>query len=107
MTSATSLLHKKRKLFLLGFKKKCFTGGPIKDATTTAAPTSADPTTPAPSANYTTVAPTTIALTTRRVTFRSLLNTFTSDFLDLSSAAFRNRASMIKGQVSLTLRIKP
>ncbi|XP_023287023.1 salivary glue protein Sgs-3-like [Seriola lalandi dorsalis] len=62
---------------------------------TTAAPTTAEP----PTSNPTTAASTTAALTTRRVTFRSLLNTFTSDLLDTSSAAFTNRASMIKGQL--------
>ncbi|XP_071315248.1 mucin-1-like [Trachinotus anak] len=93
---------------------------PVSNAATTVAPTTANPTTVAPTSSNpttaapttlnpttaasttvatTTVAPTTIALTTRRVTFRSLLNTFTSDLLDTSSAAFRNRASMIKRQL--------
>ncbi|GLD72697.1 cell wall protein DAN4-like protein, partial [Lates japonicus] len=63
--------------------------------TTTTAPTSTSSTT----ATSTTAAPTTLALTTRRVVFRSVLDTFTSDLANPSSAAFKNRASMIKGQL--------
>ncbi|XP_022616511.1 salivary glue protein Sgs-3-like [Seriola dumerili] len=76
------------------------TVAPTTSNPSTAAPTTSNPSTDAPTtSNPSTAAPTTAALTTRRVTFRSLLNTFTSDLLDTSSAAFTNRASMIKGQL--------
>ncbi|XP_023286991.1 mucin-5AC-like [Seriola lalandi dorsalis] len=76
------------------------TAVPTTSNPSTAAPTTSNPSTAAPTtSNPSTAAPTTAALTTRRVTFRSLLTTFTSDLLDTSSAAFTNRASMIKGQL--------
>ncbi|XP_023286990.1 salivary glue protein Sgs-3-like [Seriola lalandi dorsalis] len=76
------------------------TAAPTTSNPSTAAPTTSNPSTAAPTTSKpSTAAPTTAALTTRRVTFRSLLTTFTSDLLDTSSAAFTNRASMIKGQL--------
>ncbi|KAL7374772.1 hypothetical protein ABVT39_006818 [Epinephelus coioides] len=63
---------------------------PTTAATTTAAPTTSPPTT---------AATTTVALITIRVTFRSLQSTFTTDLLNPSSTAFKQRAAMIKGQL--------
>ncbi|XP_070786326.1 transcription initiation factor TFIID subunit 12-like [Enoplosus armatus] len=74
--------------------------GPLPAAITTVAPTTVAPATAKPTtAKPTTAAATTVALITRSVTFRSLQSTFTSDLLNSSSAAFRNRASMIKTQL--------
>ncbi|XP_018546056.1 gamete and mating-type specific protein A-like [Lates calcarifer] len=76
------------------------TAAPTTSKSTTAAPTTSKSTTAAPTTSKsTTAAPTTLALTTRRVVFRSVLDTFTSDLANPSSAAFKNRASMIKGQL--------
>ena len=85
-----------------------FTASPVSAITTapttakpkTAAPTTAKPKTAAPTtARPATTAPTTIALITKRVTFRSVQNTFTIDLLNPSSAAYKARATMIKDQV--------
>ncbi|XP_029382090.1 cell wall protein DAN4-like isoform X2 [Echeneis naucrates] len=79
------------------------TTNPATDPTRTTAPTTATSPTATNAPTTATTAPTTttttVALTVRMVTFRSLQSTFTSDLLDSSSAAFRNRASMIKQQL--------
>ncbi|XP_078020559.1 uncharacterized protein LOC144459785 [Epinephelus lanceolatus] len=76
------------------------TSAPTTAAPTTAAPTTAATTTAAPTTSPpTTAATTTVALITIRVTFRSLQSTFTSDLLNPSSTAFKQRAAMIKGQL--------
>ncbi|XP_034082150.1 uncharacterized protein LOC117552681 [Gymnodraco acuticeps] len=73
--------------------------GPVP--TTTTAPTTAKPKTAAPiTARPATAAPTTIALITKRVTFRSVLDTFTNDLLNPSSAAYKGRATMINTQLT-------
>ncbi|XP_038139439.1 uncharacterized protein LOC119782516 [Cyprinodon tularosa] len=61
--------------------------------TTTAAPTT---TTAAPT---TTTATTVEATVTKRLTFRSAGETFTNDLLDSSSAAFQNRAGLLKSNL--------
>ncbi|XP_034082224.1 cell wall protein RTB1-like [Gymnodraco acuticeps] len=63
---------------------------------TTVAPTTAAPTTARPA----TAAPTTIALITKRVTFRSVQDTFTNELLNPSSAAYKARATMINTQLT-------
>ena len=83
------------------------TAAPATAAPATAAPTNAAPTNAAPqTAAPATAAPTTAAVVTVMVSFRSRLSTFTSDLMDSSSEAFKSRSTMIKGQVSLALRIK-
>ncbi|XP_039648975.1 salivary glue protein Sgs-3-like [Perca fluviatilis] len=76
------------------------TAAPTTTISTTAAPTTTVSTTAAPTTTVsTTAAPTTVALTTARVSFRSVKETFTTDLLNPSSAAFKNRAAIIKGQL--------
>ncbi|XP_065806416.1 uncharacterized protein [Labrus bergylta] len=67
----------------------------IVDQNTTTITTSVTPTSNTTSANTTTVA----AVILRRLTFRSPGETFTSDLLNQSSAAFINRASLIKSSL--------
>ncbi|XP_065806419.1 uncharacterized protein [Labrus bergylta] len=67
----------------------------IVDQNTTTITTSVTPTSNTTSANTTTVA----AIILRGLTFRSPGETFTSDLLNQSSAAFINRASLIKSSL--------
>ncbi|XP_069544809.1 mucin-1-like [Brachyistius frenatus] len=68
---------------------------PATAATASAAPATAAPASSAPVP----AAPTTVAITVTVVTFRSVLDTFTTDLLIPSSAAFKSRALMIKNQL--------
>ncbi|XP_038165070.1 cell wall protein DAN4-like [Cyprinodon tularosa] len=79
--------------------------------TTTAAPTKTSaPTTTTAATTTTTAAPTTTTATTveatvtKRLTFRSAGETFTNDLLDSSSAAFRNRAQLLKSNLEPVYR---
>ena len=82
------------------------TAAPTTAKPKTAAPTTAKPKTAAPTtARPATTAATTIALITKRVTFRSVQDTFTNDLLNPSSAAYKGRATIINTQVSLPLNI--
>ncbi|XP_026176786.1 nuclear pore complex protein Nup58-like [Mastacembelus armatus] len=85
-------------------------------ATTTAAPAATTSTTTAVSATTTptTSSPTTVtasatttpALTIKRITFRSVKQTFTSDLADSSSPGFKDRASVLKAQLEPEFRNK-
>ncbi|XP_047192259.1 mucin-2-like [Scophthalmus maximus] len=76
------------------------TAVPITAAPATAAPATVAPATAVPATvTPATAAPAPVELTTRLVVFRSVLDTFTDDLLDTSSAAFKSRASNIKRQL--------
>ena len=74
-----------------------FTASPVADPTTAPTPRPAAPNTVA-------AATTTGALIIKRVVFRSLLKNFTSDLLNPSSTAYKNRAATIKEEVRLILK---
>ncbi|XP_026167885.1 uncharacterized protein LOC113133338 [Mastacembelus armatus] len=69
------------------------TAAPTTATSATAAPTTASSTT------VTTSATITPAFTIKRITFRSLQKKFTSDLADSSSQEFKDRVSMVKGQL--------
>ncbi|XP_014878820.1 uncharacterized protein PB18E9.04c-like [Poecilia latipinna] len=72
------------------------TMAPNSTTTTTAKPTTKTTTTTTTAKPTTKITPTVEAIITRKLTFRSRGETFTTDLLNPSSAAFKSRAALIK-----------